>query len=177
MALTGMCVFAISHRWPILGKLSKWLPVVMLALLLVVPGHFRANPEGRPLLTLYERLAPFGAVFGRPDSVFLVSAYPLEIHGYVGHNAFTSALVNFDYSILAGTSLDRPLPSLLEREGITVFYIDEALWHRLWANPVHRQFLASPESAGWTTVARERTEHAGWALLKRVPRSRRGYVQ
>ncbi len=167
MALTGMCLFAISHRLPGLQRLSKWLPIVMVALLLVVPQHYRSDGSARPLLALYGRLAPFEAIFNRPDTIFLVSGYPLEIHEYVGHNYFTSPLVNLDYTILGGAPADRPLPLFLDQQGVNLFYIDEPLWQTLSANPAHRAFLTSPESAGWIILAGQDTEAGRWMLLRK----------
>jgi hypothetical protein len=167
MALTGMCVFAISRRWPVVQALSRWLPVVMVASLVVVPDYYRSDGGARPLLTLYRRLAPFEAVFNRPDSVFLVSGYPIEIHDYVGHNYFTSPLVNADYAILDRAPADRPLTSFLDERGINLFYVDEARRQELSANPLHRSFLTSPESAGWKVLGGQDTATGTWMLLQK----------
>jgi hypothetical protein len=167
MALTGMCLFAISHRVPRLQRLSKWLPIIMVTVLLVVPQHYRSAGSARPLLALYGRLAPFEAVFNRPDTVFLVSEYPLEIHGYVGHNYLTSPLINLDYTILDGAPAERPLPSFLDQHGVNLFYVDESLWQKLSANPTQRAFLTAPESAGWKILAGQDTEAGRWMLLQK----------
>ena len=167
MALTGMCLFAISHRLPALRRLSKWLPIVMVILLLVVPPHYRSDGSARPLLALYERLAPFEAVFNRPDTLFMARGYLIEIHDYVGHNYFTSPLINLDYTILDGAPADRPLPSFLDQHGVNLFYVDESLWKKLSANLAHRAFLTSPESAGWKILASQDTEAGRWMLLQK----------
>ena len=167
MALTGMCLFAISHRLPRLRRLSKWLPIVMVTLLLVAPQHYRSDGSARPLLALYQRLAPFEAIFNRPDTVFLVSGYPIEIHGYVGHNYFTSPLVNLDYRILDRAPANRPLPPFLDQHGVNLFYVDESLWQKLSANPIHRAFLTWPEPAGWKVLAGHDTEAGRWMLLQK----------
>jgi hypothetical protein len=165
MALAGMCLFAISHRFPRLPRLSRWLPIVMVTVLLVVPPHYPSDGSARPLLALYRRLAPFEAIFNRPDTVFVVSGYPLEIHEYVGHNYFTSPLVNLDYTILDGAPADRPLPLFLDQHGVTLVYADERLWQKLSANPTHRAFLTSPESAGWKILGGQGAEAGRWMLL------------
>jgi hypothetical protein len=139
----------------------------MVTVLLVVPPHYRSDGSVRPLLTLYGRLAPFEAIFNRPDTVFLVSGYPLEIHGYVGHNYFTSPLVNLDYTALDGVPAARPLPSFLDEHGINLFYVDESLWRKLSADPARRAFLTSPESAGWKIMASHDTGAGQWMLLQR----------
>jgi len=167
MALTGMCVFAISHRLPRLQRLSKWLPIVMVTLLLVVRQHYRSDGSARPLLALYRRLAPFEAIFNRPDSVFLARAYLIEIHDYVGHNYFTSPLVNFDYRILDKAPADRRLPPFLDQQGVNLFYVGEPLWQKLSANLTHRAFLTSPESAGSKILAGRDTEAGRWMLLQK----------
>src|SRR5262245_28322412 len=169
MALTGMCVFAMSRRWPALARASQWLPIGMIAVLFAVPTHYRMAASGRPLLALYERLAPFGDAFNRSDSVSLVSGYRLEVHEYVGHNYFTSPLVSYDYSLLEALPAGQSLPQLLDREGINLFYVDEALWQKLSENPLHRSFLTSPASDGWRTIASELGPRGTWMLLQKVP--------
>jgi hypothetical protein len=167
IALTGLCVFAISRRWPVLGRLSATLPIVMLLLPLVVPHHYPTEAGPRPLLVLYERLAPFSAAFHRPDTIFLVSGYPLEVHGYVGRNYFTSPLIDFDYAVLAGEGAGQPFVSFLEQHGINLVYIDEPLWNRLSVNPTDRSFLSSPESAGWKVLVSRETGAGHWMLLQK----------
>lgn len=167
MALAGMCIFAISRRWPVVQTLSGWLPLVMVASLVVVPAYYRSQGGERPLLALYRRLAPFEAAFNRPDSLFLVSAYPIEIHDYVGHNYFTSPLINADYTILDEAPADRPLESLLDERGVNLVYLDEPRRHALLANPRQRSFLTSPESAGWRVVGGGGSATGTWELLER----------
>jgi hypothetical protein len=167
IALTGLCVFAISRRWPVLERFGAALPIVMVLLLVVVPNHYPSEAGPRPLLALYERLAPYSAAFHRPDTVFLVSGYPLEVHGYVGRNYFTSPLIDFDYAILAKAPAGQPFVSFLEQHGINLVYIDEQLWKRLSANPTDQAFLASPESAGWKGLVTRETGAGRWMLLQR----------
>jgi len=167
IALTGLCVFAISRRWPVLGRLSAALPIVVVLLLVVVPHHYPSEGGPRPLLALYERLAPFSAAFHRPDTVFLVSGYPLEVHGYVGRNYFTSPLIDLDYAVLAKAPAGQPFVSFLEQHGINLVYIDEPLWKRLSANPTDRSFLSSPESAGWKVLVTRESGDGRWMLLQK----------
>lgn len=167
MALTGMSVFVISRRWPVVQTLSRWLPVVMVASLALVPSHYRDEDGARPLLTLYRRLAPFEAVFNRPETLFVVSAYPIEVHDYVGHNYFTSPLVNADYAILDKAPADLSLQSFLEERGINLFYVDEERRRKLSADPAHRSFLTSPESAGWKVLGGHGTASGAWMLLQK----------
>jgi hypothetical protein len=139
----------------------------MVASLLVVPGQYRSDGGVRPLLRLYERLAPFSAAFHRPETVFLVSGYPLEVHDYVGRNYFTSPLIDFDYSLLVKAPPDCPLRSFLDQQGINLVYIDEPLWKRLSANPIDQPFVSSPESVGWKILAARDTVAGRWMLLQK----------
>ncbi|HXJ84685.1 MAG TPA: hypothetical protein VMS64_39090 [Candidatus Methylomirabilis sp.] len=172
MASIGLCVFVISRRWPLLERAARGLPILMLAMLIVVPSYYPAHAGPRPLLALYERLAPFETAFNRSSTVFLVSGYRLEVHGYVGHNYFTSPLIDFDYSILRDAPADRPLPAFLDEHGINLFYVDEALQKQLSANPIQRALLTSPETVGWKILASHDTRAGRWMLLEREPASR-----
>jgi hypothetical protein len=167
MALVGLCLFAMSRRWPIMKIGSRALPIIIVAIILAAPNRYHAYGGPRPLLTLYERLAPFEAVFHRPDSVFLVSGYPMEVHGYVGRNHFTNPLVNLDYSALARNPADAPLPSVLDGLGVNLFYVDETLWRRLEASPTHRLFLDAPERSGWMVLGYQRIDAGRWMLLRK----------
>jgi hypothetical protein len=167
MAFVGLCLFAMSRRWPIMNIGARALPLIIVVIIVVAPNRYHSYGGPRPLLTLYERLAPFEAVFHRPDSVFLVSGYPMEIHGYVGHNHFTNPFVNLDYSVLARSPADAPLPSVLDGLGVNLFYIDETLWRRLEASPAHRPFLEAPERSGWTVLGYQRIDGGRWMLLQK----------
>ena len=122
-------------------------------LVLFVPSRYHSYQGPRTLLELYERLAPFSETFNR--NVFMVSAYPMEIHGYVAHNYFTSPFRNLDYSALDGALGDKTLGAFLDEHQVTVLYVDEAL----------RRKLGPVEIAGWDTVAYQATERGQWALL------------
>jgi hypothetical protein len=167
MAITGMCVFVLGRRWRMLEPAAKALPIAMVVSLVLAPSHYHSYGGGRPLLTQYERLAPFQTVFGRPDSVFLVNRYPIEVYGYVAHDYLADPYRNRDYRVLEDVSDSMPLAGVLEREGITLFYVDEELYRKLDAAPASRPFVRSPESAGWRTLISQTTEAGTWMLLQK----------
>jgi len=167
MALTGMCVFAIARRLRMASRLSRWVPVAMVGLVLFLPGRFYTHQGPRPLLTLYERLAPYHALFGRDDTVYLVRNFVMEVHDYVGRDYSTDAFRNRDYGILDRVPAGMPLGEFLDRQGINVFYIDEELWARLSADPRYSRFLEAPEEAGWKVLVSHRSPGGTWMLLAR----------
>ena len=75
--------------------------------------------------------------------------------------------VNVDYAMLDTAPADRPLPSFLDERGVNLFYVDEALRRKLSANPLHRAFLTSPESAGWKVLGGQDTAAGTWTLLQK----------
>ena len=153
MALTGMCCFAIGRHVPALGRLKHLMPALMIGLVLVAPSRYHSYGGPRALLDLYERLAPFSEVFNR--NVFMVSAYPMEIHGYVAHNYFTNPFLNLDYSALDGALKNQTLGAFLDERQVKLLYVDESLWRKLGA----------VEMAGWDTVVYQATERGQWTLL------------
>jgi hypothetical protein len=55
----------------------------------------------------------------------------------------------------------------LDQQGVNLFYVDESLWQKLSANPTHREFLTSPESAGWKILTAQDTAAGRWMLLQK----------
>ena len=161
MALTETCVMAIGRRIPGMSRLASGIlapvmPAVMVGLILLAPSRYHAYARPRPLLTLYERLAPYGPELRA--NRFMVSAYVMEVHGYVAHDAFANPFANLDYSALGQGPIDpRALGGLLDAKGVRLLYVDEALWRR----------LGSARIDGWQPLASEDTDRARWALLIR----------
>ncbi|HYB43282.1 MAG TPA: hypothetical protein VEL75_15995 [Candidatus Methylomirabilis sp.] len=168
MALTGMSAFAIVRRWdPPQRLLSAGLPLVMIALLVLVPGGPYIHRDPRSLLALYRRLAPFQDAFTQPGTIFLLPGYLLEIQGYVAHEYLKDPFSNRDYRILDSRPAGLPLGEFLDRQGVNLFYVDEALWARLEADPATAPFLDTPDASGWEVLVRHRSEGGTWMLLRR----------
>jgi hypothetical protein len=168
MAALGMAVFVMTHRRPVLRRLSRVLPVVILAALVLAPNRYQSFAGPRTLLTLYERLTPFETVFGRADTVFLVSEYPMEIHEYVAHNYFTNPFVNLDYAALGQSPLDgAELLSRLEGRGVNLAYIDETLLNRIRPGAPGEGFPALAGSMGWRILGHRAGDSARWLLLQK----------
>jgi hypothetical protein len=170
MAAAGMCLFVLVRPW---RKLQIWavlIPLLMVALVCLAPNRYRTfyRLGERPLLALYERLAPFAEVFRRPTSRFLVSERVMELNGYLVRDFLRDPAVNFDYSILSGPQEPAPFPDVLARHGVTLLYVNESLWRRLETDTLQRPFLTSPDSAGWRVVGLGRLEGDRWMLLEKI---------
>lgn len=87
MALTGLCCVVISRRLPALPNFQPLMPAVALGLILVVPGRYDSVSGARPLLELYEQMAPF-----RIEPKDAEGPYSMEIRGYIVHNLFDNPL-------------------------------------------------------------------------------------
>ena len=172
MALTGMCIFVMAHRWALLEPLSRWMPAVMLAFLIIAPNYY-ANPKHispRHLLDIYRRLTPFQGVIAKPDTVFLKGEFALEMYGYFAH--LQSRVI--DYGILEQLAEDTPLDVFLSERRINLFYVDKTLWSRLQSNPLHQRFLTSPESVGWRLIGLQDSGSGKWMLFQKYDAASKG---
>lgn len=167
MALSAMSVFVISQRWFALQRLDRWLPLMMMAILLMVPNYYRdpVHISSRPLLTVYRRLAPFQDLIARPDTVFLKGEYAQEVRNYLGYGRSQA----FDYNLLAQWSLDAPLEPFLNSRGIDLFYVDEILMSMFPIDPFASSFPASLQAAGWKLMAFQDWTGARWILFHKPP--------
>jgi hypothetical protein len=136
----------------------------------VPPNRYRTfyRRGERPLLALYERLAPFQEVFRRPTTRFLASEHAWELYDYIGRDFRCDSLTNFDYSILSGAPGSVPFPEFLARHGITLLYVNESLWRRLETETLQRPFITSPQTAGWRIIGMGRLEGDRWMLLEKT---------
>jgi hypothetical protein len=168
MAITGMAVFVITRHWSLLKPVSMLLPIAVAALLFIVPSIYEISTGSRPLLKMYERLAPFSEEFSRSNTKFLVSRSTLAIHGYVAHTIFTNPFVHLDYSILDAAPEGERIDLFLARQGVNVFYIDEAMWERMTKNPLYQPFLRSPAMFGWKILAYQNSGDTRWMLVQKT---------
>jgi hypothetical protein len=166
MALTGMSLWVIIDRWFDPKKLSGWVPVVMVAIVLAAPS-FYTNPNSaqpRPLLQLYRRLIPFQSVIARPDTVFLKGESAFDVSGYVGYRLPTV----LDYGVLGQIPVDMSIEEFLSKQGINLIYLDENLMTTLRTTPSYQEFLASPEARGWKIIAFQDGGDARWMLFQKI---------
>jgi hypothetical protein len=169
MALTGMCAFAIVRRWPAFERLSRWMPLAMLALIAAVPSYYTLEriPQRR-LRDIYERLKPSEALLAKPKTVILLSLFAVDMPNYVVHDERKVPAYIYDYQILFARPADMPLTAFLDQHGINLLYVDDSLWTSLDKQRSDRQFLSSPDSFGWQRVAMQ-TNGDRWMLLQRKP--------
>jgi hypothetical protein len=170
MAVGGMCLFVVVRPWRRLQCWPVLIPLMMVTLIVLAPNRYRTfyRPGERPLLALYERLAPFEEVFRRPTTRFLVSEHAWELNGYIVREFLRDPMVNFDYSILSEAPGPAPFPEFLAAHGINLLYVNENLWRRLEAETLQRPFITSPESAGWRVIGMERLDGDRWMLLEKT---------
>jgi len=169
MAAIGMSVFVIAHQWRALNQLSGLMSVVMVVMLLVIPSYYAVSPNvrPRPLLQLYRRLAPFGDIIARGDTVFLKGSYNQELCNYIGRGLCKA----FDYTILTERPTGVPLEIFLGKRGITLFYVDENLLSTLQVDPLAQTFLTTPDSVGWKLIAFQDGGDSRWMLFQKRPSS------
>ena len=167
MAGIGMCLFVLTHRWSVLKRLTTWMPMLMFAILSIVPCYY-SLPENRPpqrLLQTYRRLMPFQEIIADRSTVFFKGEYAGEIRNFVGHG-FPKT---FPYSILSEnlSSVGSLIP-FLETRNMTLLYIDEILLARLSGADFEQTFLELLQLTQWKVLAFQNSLDNRWMLLQKV---------
>ncbi len=165
MALTGMSLFVIAHRWRVLRRLSGWLPLLMVIMLFVIPSYYPTHASPRRLFAVYRQLAPFEQIIAKPDTVFLKGEYAGEISYYLGY----ARPQVFPYEILAELPAGTTPLSLLESKGINLVYVDEILAAKIpTIDPFAPSFSTTMQSAGWKLIAFQNIPGDRWMLWQRI---------
>jgi hypothetical protein len=166
MAITGMAAFVILRRLNWLNRLGRTMPLVMAGVLLAIPSYF-GEPRHRPpqfLRALIQRLEPFQELIASPRTVFLKGEYPEEVRNYLGHGACKS----YSYSLLDEWSADVPLDRFLEKRGVNLFFVDEALTERLSRRTSAAEpFLNTASAAPWKLIGFGDAPGCRWKLFQR----------
>jgi hypothetical protein len=166
MAITTMAAFVILARWNWPTRLGRAMPLVMAGAFLAVPSYF-GEPAHRPpqrLHALIQCLRPFQELIASPHTVLLKGEYPEEVRNYLGHGACKS----YSYSLLDDWSGDVPLDAFLEKRGVNLFYLDEALMERLCKRAdTAGPFLSMTDSASWKLIGFEDVPGGRWKLFQR----------
>ena len=75
----GMSVAVVMQRWAGLARFQALVPAIVVAAVVLVPGHY-ADPEHvreRAFLPDSQRVTPFFPLFARPESLFLKGRFSL----------------------------------------------------------------------------------------------------
>lgn len=170
MAVSGLCAAAIARRLGGLGRVDALAPALVIAALLLVPGHDAdpASPRAQPLRQEYERLAPFWEEVGQPGTVLLhnhpyVVRLYLLAHDRSGRSEWGSRDV--DSAELRRKPRGVPAHVFLQDRGVTLAYLDKDLLAKLRNDPDARALLRSPESVGWDVIG---DGGANWRLLRKT---------
>lgn len=168
MAVTGMSLFVILHRYSALRKLKAFIPVVMIMLIVLTPMYYAQSEQSQPrsLLTLYQRLAPFEELIAKSGAVLVVDQYAQDIYGYIVHNATIDTTKVIDYSIFSQVK-NASFSDALARNHVNLLYINEKLWLKMQASTTERAFISSPNQLGWDIVALQKNTQGTWMLLQK----------
>ncbi len=144
-----------------------WIIIPVLVALVLAPPYDKYTPDtGRPLLTLYRRLAPFQRLLQSRSGALLVNGYP-EFEIYIGSGA-SPPRVTYDYSLFKLRRPSEKLAEFLESQGIQIAYLDESLWPAIAERQDDLAFLRSPQDFGWQTLAGADQGQRHWHLFERV---------
>jgi len=168
MAVTGMSLTILSHRWQWLNQSLKWAPLGVVGLVFLVPPYYSLNAAGpqQPLATAVRRLLPHEATIIRPGATVMLGDYAGELSGYVGRKVCKVV----DYGPLLGEWKSGPLEEFLAAHKIEALYLNEWMIHILEQNRLNdaRKFLKGEPVPGWELVDSGNAPAERWRLYKRV---------
>jgi hypothetical protein len=174
MAVTGMSLWIVTHRWRWTRRVSQWMPLVMASLTALVgpyydpltadvPASVAARPP-RPLHDLTRRLLPYEAALPRQGSVALVGDNAYQVSAYV----WKGRLEAVDYGILerdwrAGT----PLEQFLAERNVGAVYLSERMIRQLESQRPNeaRAFLGDQLPPGWRELGGGDAPGDRWKLV------------
>jgi hypothetical protein len=165
MALTGMSLLVIAHRWSVLQRLSDWMHLLMVTVLFLVPSYYPTHPSSRQLFAVYRQLDPFEQIIARSDTVFLKGEYADEVANYLGYGRPQV----FTYGILAELPEGTNSLTLLESKGINLVYVDEILAARIPTIDLFEpSFSTALQSRGWQLIAFQNIPGNRWMLWQKM---------
>lgn len=204
MLCAGMSSFVVFHRLSLSkrlspaismlsNRLSAFIPVIVIVLFIPIPSYYAYvnKAKSRPLLELYQRIAPLKEVINDPDVTFLVNSFPFELQSYLVAtkakpfvwyqlvDQMPSTMPSFaEYSKAARVSMlkfpksangwNMPVNEYLDHVGINLIYLDSNLWTILDNQKINRKFIRTPESVGWKIIAYQNINSNKWMLLQKI---------
>ena len=174
MAMTGMSIYVIVHRWPHWKALAPVFPLSVVVLILLTPtymGGSTASPDltrpwrgpDRPLLALYRRLSPVGGLLDARRAL-VTPGWQSEICNYLrgGENYGCRGLSYWDLRHLMKAGLS--WGDVLDQHGAELFYAEEVMLGDSWV----QEFVSNPHSSGWETLVWQDIPGQRWALLRKT---------
>jgi hypothetical protein len=168
MAVVGMSAFAIATSWGPLRRLS-FVPLAAVVLIASWPSHYDPSYDnvrgfrGRPLLTAYRRLAPFGETLSRSGTRLLASTFASDLCSYVARVRECKG-VGF-YPLMAGKPDQASLADWLTVQQVTHLYADR---HML-GDPNAKHLVSDLPKAGWQLLGASPDQGRTWQFLAREP--------
>jgi hypothetical protein len=167
IAVVGTALwFCIRRIPPVTRAVEAAAPCLAIALVVVLPSHFHATVQGRPIYDDVERLLPQRDLLkGLPGTILLGNS-PTEVMNYTGLAEVAGLRNRIETSALLD-AWDRttPLATFLGRRGISAVYLDTVSLSRLLSLPEAADFLERPGTFGWKIAAEQGMGPEKWMLL------------
>jgi len=172
MAITGMCIYAVTTRWRLTGQLRSVAPLVMVGLVLFVPRYFVLGKHTkRPIANSVERLLPYCDAITAPGIVTLVPDRASV--GYYIHPASRDRKLQATREfpqLVARVSAGDTFATLLARHNVDYAYLDERSLGWLEASTCDdaREFVNGRGAPGWELIAAGNAPDDRWRLYRQV---------
>jgi hypothetical protein len=155
-----MCAFVLWNRWPKLNRLTPFLPIASVILILIAPSYFRLRFAGapRPLADAYHHLRPFEQSIQAPGAALISRGFSPELCNYFG--ALESCTPLDFRDLRRQVTSDTKWDQVLQASGATIFYADPAVL----SDAAGWDFVANAESYGWRLAG---APGETWAVFER----------
>lgn len=166
MAALGMCLFIVTNRLKNYHR-PHLISVVMIGLLFFTPTYYSAG--NRPLLTLYNKLAPSAEFIGYPRTGIVSIGYGGELCRYFTKNSNVGC-VGYTYQVFDGLTEEDSVSELFNRQSVPVvaLFIEENFLAKYGVRPSVQRFLAHPEQEGWKLVSLQNSSAGRWRVYVNV---------
>ena len=134
------------------------------ALILFTPSFFTNQP--RPLLNIYNKIAPSTEYVGRPSTGFISIGYGQELCNYFTKSS-NGGCIGYTYDIFKNIPPDQTVSSFLRSNSpvpIVTLVIEDNFLASYGENPAIQAFLQAPENEGWKMVSLQDNSEGRWAV-------------
>jgi len=162
MAALGMFLTVITNQHSV-RHMPRLISIVMIAMPIFVPSYY--SPGERPLLNLYQKLAPFESFIGLGGTGIVSDIYAPEVCNYFTKKSI-GGCIGYRYDIFRSLNEEISVSEILDRQRVPIvaLILEESFWITYGDKPAVQTFLANPELEGWKLVSVQDSSTNRWRL-------------
>ena len=162
MAALGMGLTIIMNQHSV-RHVPRLISVVMIAMPIFIPSYY--SPGERPLLNMYQKLAPYDSFIGLGGTGIVSGMYAPEICNYFTKKSI-GGCIGYRYDVFRGLNEEISVSEILDQQSVPIvaLILEESFWITYGDKPSVQTFLANPEQEGWKLVSVQNSSTGRWRL-------------